>query len=68
MLLKMKICQTKKYLKNYTKQVSKYLKYEKLYSFFIWVSDLANKQLISKLNKQIYFLLCFIVNMCELFF
>ena len=62
--IKMKICQAKSQLKNYTNYnytIIRKLKKIKVYSYFIeniWGADLADMQLISKINKGIRFLLC----------
>ena len=50
-------------LKNYTNQLLEILIKETVYSGFkdhIWVTDLADMQLISKFNKELRFLLCVI--------
>ena len=52
-LLKMKICQTNNYLKNYTNQLLQKF-FKKAYWPFIdniWGAYLADRQLISKFNK-----------------
>ena len=62
MLLKVKLCQSKNYLKNYTNQILENLKNEKhihILQKMCWDTDPANMQLISKFNKGIRFLLCF---------
>ena len=61
-VLKMKISQTKNYLKNYTNQLLKNSRREKYPRLLqtIWGADLADMQLISKFNKEIGFLLCII--------
>ena len=59
----MKICQTLSQLKNYTNQLLENFKKRKVYLHFIdniWRADLADMQLITKLNKRIRFLLCVI--------
>ena len=64
-VLKMKISQTKKYLKNYKKQFSRKIQEKKVHSPFIgniWCPDM---QLISKFNKGIRFLLCVIDIFCK---
>ena len=53
--------QTKNQLKNYRKQLLKKFKKRKVHSSFIdnsWGADLTDMQLISKFNKEIYFLSC----------
>ena len=48
----MKICQTHNQLKNYSKQLLENLENEKYYHVDnVWGADLADMQLIRKLNK-----------------
>ena len=59
----MKLCLIRNQLKNYTNQLLQKFKKRKAYSCFIdniWGADLAVMQLISKLYKEIRFLLCVI--------
>ena len=61
MVLKLRISQTKNYLKNYTNQVIRKFEEKKIHSPFIdniWGAYLADMQLIIKFNKGIHFLLC----------
>ena len=61
-VLKMKICQTSNYQKNYTNKLLEFEK-RKVRSTFIdniWSADLADIQLISKFNKEFRFSLCVI--------
>ena len=60
-LLKVKLCQSKNFLKNYTNQILENTKSQKVHSSFIEnVSggDLADMQLEGKFNEGIRFLLC----------
>ena len=62
-VLKMRVCQTSNYQKNDTNQLienSLKEKYNHILIDNIWGADLADMQLISKFNKGIRFLLCFI--------
>ena len=56
-LLKVKLCQTKNYLKNCTSQLLENLKIEKyaLLLTNIWSADLVDMQLISKFYKGFWF-------------